>query len=108
MDTFISFGFYITYVLLFIAILALIIFPLYFMATNLQKAKGGLLGLVGLLTIFAVAVIISPADQGGFYTQFNIGPSISRFIGGGIVGFYFLLGAAIISAVYSELAKWFK
>lgn len=108
METFINIGFFVTYVLLVVAVVALIVFPVYFMVTNLKKAKGGLLQFLGLLAIMLFAIILSSPDQGVFYTQFKISPIISRLIGGGILGFYLLFVVAIGSAVYSELSKWFR
>ncbi|HBZ66606.1 MAG TPA: hypothetical protein DEO70_07190 [Bacteroidales bacterium] len=108
METFISIGFTLTYILLAVAVVALIVFPVYFMVTNLKKAKTGLLALLALVVLFAFAIGVSPAEQGAFYSEFQISPTLSRVIGGGLLGFYLLFAAAIITAVYSELSKWFK
>jgi len=108
METFISICFTLTYILLAVAVVALIVFPVYFMVTNLKKAKAGLLALLALIVLFAFAIGISPAEQGVFYTKFQVSPTLSKFIGGGLLGFYILFAAAMIAAVYSELSKWFK
>lgn len=108
MDVFINLGFILTYILLGVAVAALVVFPIYFMVTNFGKAKGGLLGFAVLLAIFAIAIGISPAEQGPAYQQLNITPFGAKVIGGGLLAFYMLFGISILAAVYSEVSKWFR
>lgn len=108
MDSLINIGIYITYILFAIAILALIVFPFYFMFTNFKKAKGGLLSILGLVVIFVLSYLVAPADQGVFYENFGIGPGASKLIGGGLILTYLIFFGVIITAFYNEIAKWFK
>lgn len=108
MDMLINIGMYLTYVLLVIAIIALVVFPIWQMVTNFAKAKGGLVSLAILLGIFAVTYFLSPADQGAFYAKFAIGPVTSKLIGAGIFTTYLIMASIVFAAIYTEVAKWFK
>ncbi len=108
MDMFINIGMILTYVLLFVAVLALVVFPIFQMVTNFAKAKNGLIALALLLGVFFLAFLISPADQGPIYEKFEIGPTTSKLIGAGLVTTYLILASIFIAAIYNEVAKWFK
>ncbi len=108
MDMLINIGIYLTYVLLIVAIIALVVFPIFQMVTNFAKAKNGLISLAVLLGIFAITYFISPADQGAFYEKFAIGPVTSKLIGAGIFTSYLIMASIVFAAIYTEVAKWFK
>jgi hypothetical protein len=107
-DILINIGIVLTYILIAIAIIALIVFPLYHTATNFNKAKGGLIAVAGLALLFFITYLISPADQGAFYDKFDIGPATSKMIGSGILGVYVFFAGIVVSLLYFELVKWFK
>lgn len=107
-DTLINFGLYFTYALLLIAVAAVILFPLYYVVTNFQRAKGGLLSALVLIAIIAVAIALSPAEQGLLYEKYNISPFQSKLIGGGLLATYLLFAGIFLAAIYTEVSKWFK
>jgi hypothetical protein len=108
MNNLIDIGLYVAYLLLFVTLLGVIIFPLIQTVSDFKKAKSGLIGLAGLVLLFLLAYSISPADQGLFYTNFNIGPKMSKFIGGGLFATYFIFVGVIISILYAEVSKFIK
>lgn len=108
MNNLIDIGLYVSYVLLFVTLLGVIIFPLIHTVSNFKKAKAGLLGFVILVLLMFLAYSISPADQGLFYSNFNIGPKMSKLIGGGLFATYFVFVAAIVSILYAEAVKLIK
>jgi len=109
MDSFINIGLYIAYFALFIAIAALIIFPVVTMLKgNLKNAKGTLIGVAVLAVIILLAYIISPADQGLYYTKMNVSAGMSKLIGAGIITTYIILAGLLIITVYTSVIKWFK
>jgi len=108
MDSLINIGIYLTYILIAIAILALIAFPVYFMITNFGKAKSGLIGVLFLAIVFVISYLIAPADQGVLYENYKIGPGASKLIGGGLIITYITFFGVIVAAFYNEIAKWFK
>lgn len=107
-ETLINLGIILSYILIGIAIVSLIVFPVYYLVTNFKKAKGGLLAVAGLLAVFAFAYVVSPADQGPIYEKFQIGPSGSKLIGAGLLSVYISFAGIFISIIYFEAAKWFK
>ena len=108
MNNLIDIGLYVAYLLLFVTLLGVIIFPLIQTFSDFKKAKSGLIGLAGLVLLFFLAYAISPADQGLFYTNFNIGPKMSKFLGGGLFATYFIFLGVIISILYAEVSKLIK
>jgi hypothetical protein len=108
MNNLIDIGLYVSYILLFATLLGVIVFPLMQTFSDFKKAKRGLIGLAGLILMFLIAYAVSPADQGLFYTNFNIGPKMSKLIGGGLFATYFIFLGVIISILYAEVSKFIK
>lgn len=109
MDTFINIGLYATYVTLFVAIASLIIFPVITLIKgNFRNARAVLVGIAALLAVVILAYIISPADQGSFYTKMNTSPLASKLIGAGLLTTYFIFAGLVIITVYTTVVKWFK
>lgn len=109
MDSLITIGLYIAYFGLFVAIAALIIFPIITMVKgNLKNAKGTLVGAAILVGIAVLSYIISPADQGAFYTKMNISAGASKLIGAGLLTTYIILAGLVIITIYTSVIKWFK
>lgn len=107
-STFINIGIYITYVLLIVALFASILFPLIQTFGNLKAAKSTLLGIGLILVVFVFSFLVSPAQTGPFYDRFNISPTLSRFIGGGLVATYLFFIAAAVSIIYASVTKFFR
>ena len=108
MNNLIDIGLYVSYLLLFVTLLGVIVFPLMHTFSDFKKAKSGLIGFAGLVLILFIAYAVSPADQGLFYSNFNIGPKMSKFIGGGLFATYFIFLGVIISILYAEVSKFIK
>jgi hypothetical protein len=108
MNNLIDIGLYVSYLLLFVTLLGVIVFPLMHTFSDFKKAKSGLIGFAGLVLILFIAYAVSPADQGLFYSNFNIGPKMSKFIGGGLFATYFVFIAVICSILYAEISKFIK
>lgn len=108
MDTWINIGLFLTYLLLAVAFLSFIGFPLIYTIQNFKNAKKGLLGfLIGVLFVFIV-YLIAPADQGVFYENFKISPVQSKMIGAGIILTYLLMAGALVYLIFVEIKKWFN
>jgi len=109
MDSLINIGLYVAYFALFIAIAALIFFPIAtFFKGNFRNAKGTLIGIATLAGIVILAYIVSPADQGVFYTKMGISAGMSKLIGAGLVTTYIILAGFVIITLYTVVIKWFK
>ena len=107
MDTWINIGLIVTYILLAVAFISLIGFPVLYTIKNFGNAKKGLLSILGVLVGLFLIYIISPADQGVFYENFGISPLQSKMIGAGIITTYILMAGALVYLVFVEVKKWF-
>jgi hypothetical protein len=109
MDSLINIGLYVAYFALFIAIGALLVFPVVTLVNgNFKNAKGTLLGIAALVVVVILAYIVSPADQGPFYTKMNISAGMSKLIGAGLLTTYIIFAGFLIITVYTSVIKWFK
>jgi|WetSurMetagenome_2_1015567.scaffolds.fasta_scaffold29960_4 hypothetical protein len=108
-ETLISIGLYVAYIAFFAAIAALIFFPLYNMLTgNVGKTKGSLLGVGVLVAVIVIAYLLSPAEQGEFYSKMGVGPGTSKIIGAGLLSTYIVFAGLILITLYTVVSKWFK
>lgn len=108
MQILINLGFIVTYILLLVAVLASIAFPLIQTFGNLKAAKGALIGVGMILAIFLISYLVSPAETGAFYNKFGISPTLSKVIGGGLVATYLFFIGAAGSILYASVMKFFR
>lgn len=106
---FIDIGLYVAYLAFFIAIAALLLFPILSLVKgNIKNAKASLVGVAGLAVILLISYLVSPADQGQFYTKMNTGPGQSKLIGAGLVSTYIIFAGLVVITLYTVVIKWFK
>ncbi|MBK7215426.1 MAG: hypothetical protein IPH88_19535 [Bacteroidales bacterium] len=106
---FIDIGLYVAYLAFFIAIAALLLFPILSLVKgNIKNAKASLVGVAGLAVILLISYLVSPADQGQFYTKMNTGPGQSKLIGAGLVSTYIIFAGLVVITLYTVVVKWFK
>jgi hypothetical protein len=98
----------ISYILMAVSMVGAIIFPLYHMVTDFSKAKGALLGLVGIGLLFGLSFVMSDNEVLASYEKFNITPILSQFIGSSLVMNYILGIAVIVIALLGEVYNAFK
>jgi len=107
MDTWINIGLFITYILLAVAILSLVGFPVLYTIQNFKNAKKGLLVILGIFVILFLVYVVSPADQGVFYENAKVGPKESKMIGAGLITTYLLMAISVLYLIFIEIKKWF-
>ena len=99
------------YLLVGIATISAVAFPLVQMITNPQKAKKSLLGIAALVAVVAIAYFFSSGELMKFGSQemakFNV-PSLLKQVDTGMITTYILFGIAIFATIYSEVSKMFK
>ena len=106
---FIDIVLYVAYLAFFIAIAALLLFPILSLVKgNIKNAKASLVGVAGLAVILLISYLVSPADQGQFYTKMNTGPGQSKLIGAGLVSTYIIFAGLVVITLYTVVVKWFK
>ena len=97
-----------TYILVGIAVICVIVLPLIKAIDDPKTLIGTAIGLGVLFVIFGVAYALSSDEVLPRYITFDVGPGISKFVGGLLTTMYLLLGGAIIAIVYTEVSKAFK
>jgi hypothetical protein len=96
-------GIIIAYVLLGLAALAVIAFAVFQLVTNFKSARYGLIGLGVLIVIVLISYSLSTSEA-----YEDAGPAVSQWVGGGIIATYILVAIAFLSAVYTEVSKYFR
>ncbi len=105
----IDIGLYVAYFAIFIALAALLLFPIFSMVNgNTKNAKTSLIGVAALLVVLLISYLVSPAEQGQFYEKMQISPGASKLIGAGLLSTYIIFAAVIGITLYSVVVKWFK
>lgn len=107
MDTF-DIYIYISYALVIIAALAAIIMPLINALGNPRALLMSGIGVLVLVVLYFVSYGISGSEVTPVYTKFNVGPDLSKLVGGSLIMMYLLLFIAIIGIVYTEISKIFR
>ncbi|MDP6909367.1 MAG: hypothetical protein QF371_07675 [Flavobacteriales bacterium] len=100
-----NYGIIIAYILLAVAVLAAIVFPLIHFVKNPKNAKGALIGVVALVVVVGISYALS-SDVNP--SNMEITPEGAKQVDTGLFAFYILAGLAIISLIYSEVSKFFK
>ncbi|HPE33217.1 MAG TPA: hypothetical protein PLI65_00300 [Bacteroidales bacterium] len=97
------------YILIALAALVTILFPLVYIIMNPRKGKTVLFGLLGFIVLYLISnAIASGSIQGEVYETFKITEAISKFIGAIMIMTYILAGLAIVSIIYSGISSIFK
>jgi hypothetical protein len=99
------------YALAGIAVVMSLIFPIFQMVTNPAKAKKSITGILLLGVVIFVAYLIAGDTPLGITNPDLVHhdvPSTLKQVGTGIQSMYLLLGLAIASILYTEVAKIFK
>lgn len=104
-ETVINAGIVVAYILLGLAALVAIVGPMIQLVTNFKNAKTTLLGVAVLVAILLIGYSLATNEV---YDGFTVSPLASQWIGGGIIATMILIGLAILSAVFTEIAKFFK
>ncbi len=100
-----NYGIIACYILLAVAVLAAVIFPIIQLIQNPKGAKGALVGLGALVLVLGISYALS-SDV--VPTDLAITPAGAKQVDTGLYAFYILAVVAVIALVYSEVAKLFK
>lgn len=99
---------YLAYTLTILAGVAAIAFPLISSVGDPKSLVKSGIGLGALVLIFLISWAISGAEVTAVYEEFEVGASLSKFIGGILTMMYVLTGIAIVGIVYTEISKSLK
>lgn len=98
------------YILLGLGALLAIIFPVGYMVVNPKNAFKALVALVivGVVVLAGYLLASDEILQMASYQGTDNNPVTLKWSGTGLLTMYILLGLAILSIIYSEIAKFFK
>lgn len=99
---------YLGYTLVIIAAVAAIILPLINALGNPQSLLKSGLGILIIVGLYFLAYAFSGSEVTQEYSKYNVGPDLSKMVGGTLIMGYFLLGFAIVGIVFTEVNKIFK
>jgi steroid 5-alpha reductase family enzyme len=100
-----NYGIIICYILLAVATLAAVVFPIIQFAQNPKNAKGALIGIGALVVLVGISYVLASDTNP---SNMEITASAAKQVGTGLYAFYFLAGIAIVAVIYSEVAKLIK
>ena len=105
-------GLYLTIALAVLCAIAIVLFGVFQVATDLKGSLKGLIGIGILLAIFGIAYSTAGSDVGtpieDTMTKFDITDGVSKFVGAGIITTLIILGLAVVSLVVSAITNFIK
>jgi len=99
------------YILLIIASLTAVIFPIVYAIVHPANMVRGLLVLVGVAVLVLISYLLSSGETLtiiGYTGTDNSNPGVLKLIDTGLIFNYFVLGLALLSIVYAEISNYFK
>lgn len=100
-----NYGIIISYILLAVAVVAAIGFPLLQLVKNPKGAKGALIGIGLLVVVLGISYALS-SDHNP--SNMVITPEGAKQVDTGLFAFYILAAVAVAATVYAEVSKMFK
>lgn len=100
-ESLVSPGLIIGYIFFGVAVAASIGMPLVSAIKNPAGLVKVLIGVVGLIVLFAVSYGISGSDVSAKAVSYGVDASSSRLIGAGMIMFYIILVSSMVLAIYS-------
>jgi type III secretory pathway component EscS len=99
---------YLAYAMVIFAAVAAIILPLINSIGNPQSLLKSGIGVLAIVALYFIAYAFSGSEVTQAYSKFDVGPELSKMVGGSLIMSYLLLGIAVISIVYTEFNKILK
>ncbi len=99
------------FLLLLIAVITALIFPMIYTLANPSNIIRSLLVLVGIAILIGVSYLFASdttINIPGYLGTDNSNPVVLKVIDTGLIFMYFMLGLALLSILYAEVAKYFK
>ena len=108
-ETLINIGIIVAYILIALAALTAIIFPLIYQIKNPKEAIGTLIGIGFILVVLLISYLFSSSEVIMDATgRIRADESTSKLAGAGIIALYILFAGAILSIVYTEVSQLLK
>ncbi len=100
-----NYGIIIAYILLAVAVLAAVVFPVIQLVRSPKNAKQALIGVGALIVVVGISYALGSGDNP---SNMDITEEAARQVDTGLFAFYILAAVAVLSLVYSEVAKLLK
>lgn len=95
----IDISFYVTYAALIIALIGVLIVPLFFLAQDLKKAKSSMIGVLALVIIFGISYAISGNES---YEKYGVDAGLSQQVGASLITFYIMFVLSVLFLIMSK------
>ena len=99
---------YWTYLLIAIAAVSAVVFPVLFMIRNPKGIKKALVGIGAMVLVFLIAYLIASDEVLPKYEKYGVDPSTSKQVGMGLIATYLFGLGAIGAIIYSAVSRIFK
>lgn len=96
---------YLAYTLVIVAFLAAVLLPLVSAIGNPQSLLKSGVGVLFIVALYFIAYAFSGSEVTLAYSEFDVGPELSKIVGGTLIMSYLLLGFAIAGILYTEVNK---
>jgi hypothetical protein len=96
------------YVLLGIAAITALVFPIIILAQDPKKAKGALFSLAGLLVVFGLGYVLASDAVLVSYEAYGVDAGTSQSVGMGLIGTYILLALSGGGIIVFGIMSMFK
>jgi hypothetical protein len=100
-----NYGIVAAYLLLAVAVVGAIGFPILEIAKNPKGAKGALIGVGLLVLVFGISYVLGSEEN---LSKIEISGGTAKLVDTGLFAFYILALAAVGVTIYSEVSKIFK
>ena len=107
MDTF-DIILYLGYTLVIVAAVAAILLPLVNAIGNPQSLLKSGMGVLIIVVLYFIAYAFSGGGVTQEYSKYEVGPELSKIVGGTLIMGYILLFCAVIGIFFTEISKLFK
>ncbi len=99
---------YLAYTLVIVAVVLALLMPLINALSDPKSLLKSSMGILALVVIYFIGYALSGNEVTPLYTKFDVGPDLSKAVGGALIMTYILGGLALVGIVYTELIKVFK
>ncbi len=99
---------YLGYTLVIIAAVAALLLPLISAIGNPQSLVKTGIGIAIVVVLYFISYALSGSEVTAEYSKFNVGPELSKIVGGTLIMAYLLGGFAIVGIIFTEFNKIFK
>lgn len=99
---------YLAYTLVIVAFVAAVLLPLISAIGNPKSLLKSGMGVLFIVALYFIAYAVSGNEVTKAYSEFDVGPELSKIVGGTLIMSYFLLGFAIFGIVLTEINKIIK